>query len=70
MYDLDCVDEYHFHGRSIGKYLMVNRVKNCKEKDLFFKAFALNLSSPTSIGLLIFSIVNKQAQASLGKQVK
>ena len=27
LYDLDCVDDQHSHGKSVGKYLMVNRVK-------------------------------------------
>ena len=28
MYDLDCFDNQHSHGKSIGKYHMVNRVKD------------------------------------------
>ena len=27
VYDLDCVDDQHSHGKSVGKYHMVNRVK-------------------------------------------
>ena len=27
MDDLDCVDDQHSHGKSVGKYHMVNRVK-------------------------------------------
>ena len=30
LYDLDCVDDQHSHGKSVGKYLMVIRVK-CAE---------------------------------------
>ena len=27
LYDLDCVNDQHSHGQSVGKYLMVIRVK-------------------------------------------
>ena len=42
-------------------FVGTERVRNLKNKIYFF-IFCLNLSSPTDIGLLIFSIVNKQAQ--------
>ena len=30
MYDVDYVDDQHSHGKSVGKYHMVNRVNNSK----------------------------------------
>ena len=27
LYDVDCVDDQHSHGKSIGKYHIVNRIK-------------------------------------------
>ena len=30
MYDLHCVDSQHLHGKLVGKYLMVNRIKKLR----------------------------------------
>ena len=37
MYDVDCVDDQHSHGKSVGKYHMVNRVneKNVHKSSYF-----------------------------------
>ena len=40
MYDLDCVGDQHSHGKSVGKYHMVNRVNKIpikfkKTSDIF-----------------------------------
>ena len=35
MYDLDCVDDQHSHGKSVGKYHMVIRIKAIDVPDFF-----------------------------------
>ena len=56
MYDLDCVDDQHSHGKSVGKYHMVNRVKRTKNFELDHCCKKILSKDPFRLGIFPFGL--------------